>query len=116
MPTTIERPGTTEHPGILQPPSPLGLPGWEEWEDVRHGASITGPWIVILYNDDWHTFEEVIEIVCKATGCSEEQAEAIAIEVDAKGRAICYDGSREDCERVAAIIATIRLQVETDRA
>ena len=116
MPTTIDQPDTIEEPGIITPPSPLGLPGWDEWEDVRLGASISGPWIVILYNDDWHTFDEVIEILIKATGCTEDRAEAIAIEVDAKGRAICYDGSREECERVASIIATIRLQVETDRA
>ncbi len=116
MPTTTDRPGTIERPGVVTPPSPLGLPGWEQWEDIRDSASITGPWIVILYNDDWHTFDEVIEILCRATGCAEDRANAIAVEVDTKGRAICFDGSREECERVASIIATIRLQVETDRA
>jgi ATP-dependent Clp protease adapter protein ClpS len=116
MPSTIDRPDIIERPGMLPPPSPLGLPGWDEWEDVRNGADISGPWIVILYNDDWHTFDEVIDILCRATGCTEDRAMEIAIEVDSKGRAICYDGSREECERVAAIIATIRLQVETDKA
>jgi hypothetical protein len=32
---------------------------------------------VILYNDDWHTFEEVIVQLMKATGCSRERAEAL---------------------------------------
>ena len=115
MPSTVETPDIVERPGIT-PPSPLGLPGWDEWEDVRSGANISGPWIVILYNDDWHTFDDVIEILMKATGCTEQRAMEIAIEVHTKGRAICYDGSKEECERVASIIATIRLQVETDRA
>jgi len=116
MPQTIDRPGTVERPGTLTPPSPLGLPGWDEWEDVRHGANITGPWIVILYNCECHTFDDVIDILCKATGCTEDRALEIAMEVDSKGRAICYDGTQEECEHVAAVIASIRLQVETDRA
>jgi hypothetical protein len=97
-------------------PSPLGLPGFDEMEDIRLGADIDGPWIVILYNDDWHTFEDVEMILQKATGCSLEQANAIAWKVHTQGRAICFSGSKEECDRVAAIIATIRLQVETDRA
>jgi len=116
MPTTIDSPDTIERPGIAEPPSPLGLPGWDEWEDIRSGADISGPWIVILYNDDWHTFDDVIEILIKATQCTVDKAEGIAWEVHTKGRAICFDGSREECERVASIIASIRLQVETDRA
>ncbi len=101
---TVERPGT------------LDLPGLEEWEDIRDGADISGPWIVILYNCECHTFEQVESILQKATGCSKEKAEAIAMEVHTKGRAICFSGSQEECERVAKIIASIRLQVETDRA
>lgn len=116
MPTTIDSPDTIERPGIAEPPSPLGLPGWDEWEDVRSGKDISGPWVVILYNCDCHTFDDVIEILIKATNCTAEKALGIAIEVDSKGRAICFDGSREECERVAGIIASIRLQVETDRA
>jgi len=116
MPTTIDAPGTIERPGIAEPMSPLGLPGWDEWEDVRAGANISGPWIVILYNCECHSFDDVIDILCKATGCTVERAEAIAWEVHTKGRAICFDGSQEECERVARIIASIRLQVETDRA
>lgn len=116
MPSTVETPDIVERPDTITPPSPLGLPGWDEWEDVRSGANISGPWIVILYNDDWHTFDDVIEILMKATGCTAQRAMEIAEEVHTKGRAICYDGSKEECERVASIIATIRLQVETDRA
>ena len=101
---TVERPGT------------LDLPGLEEWEDIRDGADISGPWIVILYNCECHTFEQVESILQKATGCSLEKAEAIAWEVHTKGRAICFSGSQEECDRVAKIIASIRLQVETDRA
>ncbi len=112
---TIDAPVITPEAPVISP-SPLGLPGFDEVEDIRQGADIDGPWIVILYNDDWHTFEDVEMILQKATGCSLEKATDIAWEVHTRGRAICFSGSKEECERVAAIIATIRLQVETDRA
>jgi len=100
----------------IELPDTLDLPGLREQEDIRDNADITGPWIVILYDCDCHSFDDVETILQKATGCSLEKAEAIALEVHTKGRAICYSGTEEDCERVAKIIGSIRLQVETDRA
>lgn len=99
---------------IEAPPGSLGLPGFDEIEDVRNGPDIGGPWIVILYNCDCHTFDDVIGILQKATGCSVEKAFAYALEVHTKGRSVVYSGSRDDCDKVASIIASIRLQVETD--
>jgi ATP-dependent Clp protease adaptor protein ClpS len=118
MPTTIERPDTIELPPIKPDftPSHLGMPGLDELSDIRLGFDLTGPWIVILYNDDWHSVDEVIDIVQQATGCSLDDAVTITYRVHNEGRAICFSGSKEECDKVAAIIATIRLQVETDRA
>jgi ATP-dependent Clp protease adaptor protein ClpS len=76
----------------------------------------SGPWVVILYNDDYHGFDEVILQLQKATGCSLEDAEAIAFEAHSTGRAVAYSGTQEECEQVAGILRQIRLQVETDRA
>lgn len=72
------------------------------------------PWKVVLYNDNTHTFDEVILQVQRATGCSLEQASWIVMEVDARGRGICYEGTRETCDKVAGILRQIRLQVEID--
>lgn len=69
---------------------------------------------VILYDDDWHTFDDVILQLIKATGCDEAAAERHAWTVHTQGRAQVYDGSREDCERVAGVLRQIRLQVEVD--
>jgi ATP-dependent Clp protease adaptor protein ClpS len=76
----------------------------------------SGPWVVILYNDDYHGFDEVILQLQKATGCSLEDAEAIAFEAHSTGRAVAYSGTQDECEQVAGILRQIRLQVETDRA
>jgi ATP-dependent Clp protease adaptor protein ClpS len=87
-------------------------PDLEERSDIQ----MEGPWIVILYNDDYHDFAEVILQLQKATGYSLEKAEAIAYEAHTTGRAIAFTGTYEECERVAGVLRQIRLQVETDRA
>jgi ATP-dependent Clp protease adaptor protein ClpS len=110
MPTTIEK------PGVITFPSTFNLPGLDDLTDIRDGLEISGPWIVILYNCDCHTFDDVIEILCIATGCTVEDAASLALKVHEEGRAIVFDGTHEECERVAEIIASIKLQVETDRA
>jgi ATP-dependent Clp protease adaptor protein ClpS len=77
---------------------------------------VDSPWVVILYNDDWHPMEQVIFQVQKATGCTLEKAIWITTEAHHTGRAIAYSGTLDECERVAGILRDIRLQVETDRA
>jgi ATP-dependent Clp protease adapter protein ClpS len=74
-----------------------------------------GPWIVILYNDDWHPYDQVVFQVQKATGCSLETAEMITLEAHLTGRAIACTGTEEECERAAGVLRQIRLQVEVDR-
>jgi len=69
---------------------------------------------VILYNDEWHGMDEVILQLQKATGCDLSKAEMIAFEAHFKGRAVCYKGSRDQCQRVAGILRQIRLQCEID--
>ena len=73
-----------------------------------------GPCIVILYNCDCHSFDEVMLQLQKATGCSSERAMEIAMEAHISGRAIAWTGDSAECERVAAVLKSIRLQVETD--
>lgn len=74
------------------------------------------PWNVILLNDDWHTFDEVISQLIKATNCSRQKAEDIAWEAHTKGEAICFSGPRERCEHVALILEEIDLGVRLERA
>ena len=69
---------------------------------------------VILYDDDWHPIDEVISQVRKATGYDLDRVVAIVIEAHTEGRAICYRGSRDECQRVARVLREIRLQVEVD--
>jgi len=74
------------------------------------------PWNVILLNDDFHDFDEVIYQLVLATSCRMEVAEAIAWEAHSKGEAVCFTGSRERCELVASVLEEIDLRVRLEKA
>ena len=69
---------------------------------------------VILYNDEVHTFDEVIIQLIKAIACSPEEAEAIAWEVHSKGKAMVYEGEIPDCQRVSGILEEIALHMQIE--
>ena len=75
----------------------------------------TGEWIVIVYDNDYNTWDEVIGILQKATGCSLQEAELETWEVHHLGRSLVHHGDRPECDRVAAIIRTIGIKVEVDK-
>lgn len=68
--------------------------------------------IVIVYDNDHNTWDEVVLILQKATGCTLEEAEMETWEVDNLGKSVVHQGSREECERVAGIVRTIGIHVE----
>ena len=70
------------------------------------------PWVVLLYNDDIHTFDEVIHQLVKATACSLKEAEAHAWTVHTKGKATVYQDEMESCLRVQSILREIELITE----
>jgi ATP-dependent Clp protease adaptor protein ClpS len=70
------------------------------------------PFKVVLFNDNYHTFDEVINQIIKATRCGKEKAEAHTWEVHNKGRSIVYDGEMGECLRVSAVLEEINLRTE----
>ena len=67
---------------------------------------------VVLYNDDWHTFDEVITQLIKAVHCSFEKARSHAFEVHIKGKSIVFTGELKKCLRVSGILEEIALTTE----
>lgn len=96
--------------------SVVALPDVVSEKSLQSRLPGDGDWVVILYNCDCHTFDDVIEVLQRATGCTEDVAEFLAYKVHLDGRAIVFRSNREKCERVAGIIASVGLQVETDLA
>jgi ATP-dependent Clp protease adapter protein ClpS len=82
--------------------------------DVMEEDKVDDPWRVILYNDDIHTFDEVILQLIKATGCTTNDAEKIAWTVHLEGKALAFQGSFEECFRVQGVLREIQLVTEIE--
>src|ERR1700722_2741782 len=67
---------------------------------------------VILYNDNIHTFDEVIGQVCKATGCVRQLGAAVAWKVHTRGRALVFEGEMFECLQVSSILEEIELHTQ----
>jgi hypothetical protein len=74
--------------------------------DQLQGA-VDSPWVVILYNCDCHSYEEVIFQVQKAVWITQE--------AHTTGRAVAFSGALDECERVLSVLRAIKLQVEMDK-
>lgn len=70
------------------------------------------PWKVVLYDDDIHTFDEVITQIQKATGCSLSKAEELTWKVHNEGKAIVFEGEFEQCLMVDSVLKEIQLVTE----
>lgn len=69
---------------------------------------------VILFNDEIHTFDEVILQLMKATGCSINDAEHLAFEVDTTGLACVFEGEMLDCLLVSSVLEEIALHTNIE--
>lgn len=84
----------------------------EEEEETSTGSDTDEPWRVILFNDEVHTFQEVITQLVKATGCTEARAEQLAWQVHTRGKACVYEGEFEECFEVQGVLREIQLITE----
>jgi len=85
-------------------------PGIEilEEEDVSIGLKSK----VILYNDDWHSFDEVILQIIKAIRCSSTEASKKALETHVNGKSVIFSGEFKDCLRVSSVLEEIALHTQ----
>ena len=83
-------------------------------EEEQTDERLQSPWRVILYNDEIHTFEDVIRQLIKATGCSTARAEKHAWTVHTKGKDNVFEGAFEECFRVQGVLREIQLVTEIE--
>jgi len=77
-------------------------------------VAIQEPATVILFNDEVHTFDEVIEQLIKALGCDTAKAEALTWEVHSKGKAAVYKGEMTECLKVNSVLEEIALHTQIE--
>ena len=82
---------------------------------TRVDEELGNPWQVVLFNDEVHSFDEVILQIQKATGYSLERASEITFRVHNNGKAVVYIGGKEDCEKVARVLGQIKLTVQVEK-
>ncbi len=66
----------------------------------------------VLHNCDCHTFQEVAAQLMKAIRCDFQRGLALANVVHHTGSATVYQGHRERCEAVAAVLQSIGLRAD----
>ena len=77
-------------------------------------TKIQPPAKVLLFNDEAHTFEEVIYQIMKATACDQTKAEALTWEVHHTGKAMVFEGAMPDCLRVSGVLEEIALHTQIE--
>ena len=89
-------------------------PGVEEITETDEEVSdaVRSPWRLILYDDDIHTFDEVINQLMKATGCDLSRAEYLTNKVHNEGKATVHEGEFEECLRIDGVLKEIQLVTE----
>ena len=80
----------------------------EEDEEI----SIALPYRVVLFNDEWHSFDEVINQIVKAVKCSYEEARSFAFEAHVKGKAVVFKGELSKCLKVTSVLEEISLHTQ----
>ena len=90
------------------------LPGTETETEVAVEDRVETPWRVVLYDDDVHTFDDVIVQVVKATGCTAERAARHAWTVHTEGKDCVYTGEFFECLRVQGVLREIQLVTEIE--
>ena len=87
-------------------------------EEATEVATVTdmgdsaGSFRVILFNDEEHTFEEVIQQLMIALSCTRSKAERLTWVVHTRGRCMVFAGSLEEALQVSAVLEEIALRTE----
>ena len=88
--------GSEENTAVVEPPPapksarPKSAP--------RDKPKRQPPYSVVVLNDDDHTYEYVIETLCRFCGHTPEKALKLAQEIDRSGRAVVWTGTLEAAE------------------
>ncbi|HOL81214.1 MAG TPA: ATP-dependent Clp protease adaptor ClpS [Ignavibacteriales bacterium] len=81
-------------------------------QETKEETKLSLPFSVILFNDNFHTFEEVILQLIKALKCSAQEAFQKTLEAHNNGKAKVYTGELSNCLNVSSILEEIALRTQ----
>jgi len=79
--------------------------------ELGNGAG-TGRWMVVIYNNDHNSFDQVIDALMRATGCDDQEAGIEAWEAHTYGKAPVHFASKEVCEAAAEVIESVGIKTD----
>jgi ATP-dependent Clp protease adaptor protein ClpS len=80
--------------------------------EIIEKGQVAGRWMVVIHNNDYNSFDEVVDVLMRATGCSGEEAAIETWEAHTYGKAPVHFSGRDECEIVAAMISSIGVRTE----
>lgn len=89
-------------------PSVVEAPQIEETDRGTRGDG----WMVVVYNNETNTYDEVTMVLMLATGCGAEEAYIETWEIDHFGKSNVHFAGENECRDAAAIIGRIGIKVE----
>lgn len=85
-------------------PAPEEAPGTGAVPETEPELRTDPPCKVVLFNDEEHTYDYVVEMLVHTCRLSRENAFRCAVEVDLTGRTVVHYGSRPACDAMCARI------------
>lgn len=79
---------------------------------IDEEVNIALPYKVVLFNDEWHSFDDVINQIIKAVRCSYEIARGFAFEAHVKGKSVVFNGELNSCLKVSSVLEEISLHTQ----
>ncbi len=92
----------------------VSLPHPLQQEEKEIDVLVEQPAKVILFNDEIHSFDEVIGQIMKAIRCDTAKAEALTWEVHNNGKAMVFEGLMKECLKVSHVLEEIALNTQIE--
>jgi ATP-dependent Clp protease adapter protein ClpS len=89
----------------------VSIPGRSREDDSGDAEAL---YEVRIIDNDHNTYQEVMQITILALGVEQEQAFAIAWEVDHLGSCVVAHAPKEEAEEIAGLIRTIGIEVQVN--
>jgi ATP-dependent Clp protease adaptor protein ClpS len=79
------------------------------------GGQADGRWMVVMFNNDTNSMDEVMDILIYATQCDEQEAFIEMWEAHTFGKASVHFASKSECDTVATLISSIGVRTEVSK-
>ena len=78
-------------------------------------TKVDGRWMVVIFNNDHNSMDEVISVLMRATGCGAEEAAIEMWEAHTFGKAPVHFAGRDECLSAAEVISSIGIVAEVSK-